>query len=95
MPFRSQAQWRWAHAAEARGELPPGTARRWAHETRAPYWELPTKLHGFDADQVVVQPPMQQDSSLWKTLLVTAATAVVSTMVTFWMMDWLEKKRRR
>lgn len=30
MPFRSQHQWAWAFAAEQRGELPPGTAARWA-----------------------------------------------------------------
>lgn len=33
MPFRSKAQQRWMFAAEARGEVPPGTAERWAHET--------------------------------------------------------------
>lgn len=33
MPFRSKAQMRWMFAAEERGELPEGTARRWAHET--------------------------------------------------------------
>lgn len=33
MPFRSKAQQRWMFAAEARGEVPPGTARRWMEET--------------------------------------------------------------
>jgi hypothetical protein len=94
MPFRSQAQWKWAHAAEARGELAPGMARRWAHETRAPYWELPARLHGFGAAPVVVQPLPQQDA-LWKTMLATAVTAVVSTLVTFWLMEWLKDRRRR
>ena len=34
MPFTSRAQQRFMFAAEARGELPEGTARRWAHETK-------------------------------------------------------------
>ena len=33
MPFKSEAQRRWMFAAESRGELPKGTAKRWAHET--------------------------------------------------------------
>jgi len=33
MPFRSKAQQRYMFAAEARGELKPGTAREWAHAT--------------------------------------------------------------
>jgi hypothetical protein len=33
MPFKSKAQQKWMFAAEARGEVPVGTARRWAHET--------------------------------------------------------------
>jgi hypothetical protein len=33
MPFKSKAQQRYMFAAEARGELPKGTAERWAHET--------------------------------------------------------------
>jgi len=33
MPFKSKAQQKWMFAAEARGEVPKGTARRWAHET--------------------------------------------------------------
>lgn len=33
MPFRSKAQQRYMFAAEARGDLPKGTARRFAHET--------------------------------------------------------------
>lgn len=35
MPFRSKAQQRWMFAAESRGELPRGTARRWAHHTKS------------------------------------------------------------
>jgi hypothetical protein len=34
MPFKSKAQQRWMFAAESRGEVPKGTARRWAHETK-------------------------------------------------------------
>lgn len=33
MPFKSKAQQRWMFAAEERGEVPPGTAERWAKET--------------------------------------------------------------
>lgn len=33
MPFSSKAQQRFMFAAEARGDLPKGTARRWAHHT--------------------------------------------------------------
>ena len=35
MPFKSKAQQRYMFAAESRGELEPGTARRWAHETKS------------------------------------------------------------
>ena len=34
MPFQSKAQQRYMFAAEKRGELKKGTARRWAHETK-------------------------------------------------------------
>jgi hypothetical protein len=34
MPFRSKSQQRFMFAAEACGELPEGTARHWAHETK-------------------------------------------------------------
>lgn len=33
MPFKSKAQMRWMFAAEERGEIPKGTARRWAEHT--------------------------------------------------------------
>ena len=33
MPFKSKAQQRFMFAAEDRGEVPKGTAKRWAHET--------------------------------------------------------------
>jgi hypothetical protein len=34
MPFKSAAQRRWMFAAQARGELPEGTAQRWAKHTK-------------------------------------------------------------
>lgn len=34
MPFKSKAQQRFMFSAESRGELPKGTARRWAHHTK-------------------------------------------------------------
>ncbi|MFZ5559822.1 MAG: hypothetical protein ACOZAL_03445 [Patescibacteria group bacterium] len=33
MPYHSKAQQRFFFAKEKRGELPKGTAERWAHET--------------------------------------------------------------
>lgn len=42
MPFKSKAQQRFMFAAEARGEVPKGTAKRWAHET-PDIKELPEK----------------------------------------------------
>jgi len=43
MPFKSKAQMRKFFAMEARGELPKGTARRWAHETKTPIKKLPER----------------------------------------------------
>lgn len=34
MPFKSKAQQRFMFAAESRGEVPGGTAERWASETK-------------------------------------------------------------
>ena len=34
MPFKSKAQQRFMFAAESRGDVKPGTARKWAHETK-------------------------------------------------------------
>lgn len=52
MPFKSKAQHRWMRAAEAKGEIPEGTASRWAHATKGGVKRLPervssaiTKLH--------------------------------------------------
>ena len=33
MPYKSEAQRKFFFAAEARGDIKKGTARRWAHET--------------------------------------------------------------
>ena len=33
MPFKSEAQRKWMYSAEERGELPKGTAKRWAKHT--------------------------------------------------------------
>jgi hypothetical protein len=35
MPFKSKAQQRFLFAAEKRGEVKPGTSRKWAHETKS------------------------------------------------------------
>lgn len=43
MPFKSKAQQKWMFAAEGRGEVPKGTARRWAHETPS-IKKLPAKV---------------------------------------------------
>ena len=86
--MRSKSQWGYMFAAEKRGELAPGTARRWARHTTTPYSRLPSRLHGFG-----IEPAAHQDVPLWEAILFTAATAIVSTMVTFWMMEWLEDHR--
>lgn len=44
MPFRSKAQQRFMFAAEARGEIPKGTAKRWAEETPN-IKKLPERVH--------------------------------------------------
>jgi len=41
MPFKSKAQWRAFYAMEKRGELPSGTAEKWAHETKKSFKKLP------------------------------------------------------
>jgi hypothetical protein len=35
MPFQSKAQQRFMFAAEERGDVPKGTAERWAHHTKS------------------------------------------------------------
>jgi hypothetical protein len=55
MPFKSKAQRRWMFAAESRGEVPKGTARRWAHETKGRLPERAMKKEGMffgDREQV-------------------------------------------
>lgn len=34
MPFKSKAQQRFLFAAEARGDVPKGTAKKWAEHTK-------------------------------------------------------------
>lgn len=43
MPFKSKSQQKWMFAAQERGELPKGTAERWASET-SNIEKLPNKL---------------------------------------------------
>jgi hypothetical protein len=43
MPFRSRSQQRWMFAAESRGEVPEGTAERWAKHTSS-IKSLPEKV---------------------------------------------------
>lgn len=45
MPDRSKAQNRFMFAAEARGDVPAGTAEKWAHETPGGVKSLPERLH--------------------------------------------------
>lgn len=42
MPFKSKSQQKWMFAAEARGEIKKGTAKRWAKHTPS-IKELPEK----------------------------------------------------
>lgn len=51
MPFKSKAQQRFMFAAEARGLLPKGMARRWAHETKS-IKNLPEKVDDKRDDTV-------------------------------------------
>lgn len=34
MPFKSRSQQKWMFSAQSRGDLPKGTAERWAHHTK-------------------------------------------------------------
>jgi len=45
MPFKSKKQQGWMFAAEARGELPKGTAEEWARHTKD-IKHLPDYAHG-------------------------------------------------
>jgi hypothetical protein len=51
MPFKSKSQQRFMFASEAEGELPKGTAKRWAHETEK-------KKGGIEALPEKVKPKM-------------------------------------
>lgn len=51
MPFKSKAQRRWMFAAEARGEVPKGTARRWARETKKQHKKLPERVKESSMDK--------------------------------------------
>lgn len=48
MPFKSKAQQRFMFAAEDRGEVPKGTAKRWAHHTKD-IKRLPEKAHSKES----------------------------------------------
>ena len=50
MPFKSRAQQRYMFAAEDRGELPRGTARRWARHTKS-IKKLPLRADDQDSDE--------------------------------------------
>lgn len=68
MPFKSRAQARRFFAMEARGELPRGTARRWAHETPGGITSLPERvgMGWYDLGAVVPRqtraPQVQQET---------------------------------
>lgn len=47
MPFKSKAQQRWMYAAEARGEVPKGTASEWESETHGKLPERVMKKEGM------------------------------------------------
>lgn len=51
MPFKSKAQQRFMFAAESRGEVPKGTASRWAHHTKS-IKKLPEKVHEKKGDDM-------------------------------------------
>jgi len=55
------------------------------------YYHLMPPYRGLGAANGAAPP--HQDVPLWEAILFTAATAIVSTMVTFWMMEWLEDHR--
>lgn len=57
MPYQSKAQQRFMFAAEARGEVPPGTAREWAHET-PDIKKLPERKHPKKEDEERVKKKM-------------------------------------
>jgi hypothetical protein len=60
--MHSTTQWGWAFAAEARGELPRGTAERWARAS-APFALLPAHAGGFYTPGMVATYPGPIDLS--------------------------------
>jgi len=59
MPFKSKRQQRFMFAAEDRGDMPKGTARRWAHETPN-LKKLPEKAKEKKAFAVIARELGQQ-----------------------------------
>ena len=59
MPFRSQAQKRWMFAAEARGELKKGTAKKWAEHTKN-VKDLPERVKKADQEEPDEHPDLPQ-----------------------------------
>lgn len=75
MPFRSKAQMRYFFAAERRGELPKGTARRWAHETpnlkSLPERVSKKKKKGF-TDRATLTPEQQEQLKKYRRAYIRA-----------------------
>lgn len=59
MPFKSKSQERFFFAAQKRGDLKPGTAEKWAHET-PDIKELPGHVgrYGRKTEKKKKEPPM-------------------------------------
>lgn len=65
MPFRSKAQQRWMFSAEARGELPKGTAKKWARHTKN-IKKLPERVKkAEDAQHPDIPPYEDTESGTW------------------------------
>jgi hypothetical protein len=64
MPFKSKSQQRWMFAAEARGELPGGTAKRWAHETKD-IKGLPEKVKESERNPIAVAVGAELERRGW------------------------------
>lgn len=56
MPYKSKSQWKWGFAAEKRGELKKGTARRWAHHTKRSFKKLPNYVSASKAQKAFRRP---------------------------------------
>ncbi len=54
MPFKSKAQMRWMFAAEDRGEVPKGTAKRWLEHTKS-VKKLPARVKKSSAKDEILQ----------------------------------------